>query len=70
MGAWEYLQPKLSKLIAERCPLYYLGRPRSSSPAEGWSVWHKANQKLLVAQAYDLETKNITEETILWERLG
>jgi hypothetical protein len=25
---------------------------------------------LLVAQAYDLETKNITEETILWERLG
>jgi 2-oxoglutarate dehydrogenase E1 component len=66
MGAWRFLQPHLLKLIDGRWPLYYLGRPSSSSPAEGWSVWHTVNQESLVEQAFK-EEKIVEEETIILE---
>lgn len=69
MGAWSFVQPHLTRLIDGRWPLYYLGRLPSSSPAEGWSVWHTVNQKLLVEQAYNLANKSVAEDTILWERV-
>ncbi|MBE7555909.1 MAG: 2-oxoglutarate dehydrogenase E1 component [Anaerolineales bacterium] len=69
MGAWSFAQPRLIGLIDGRWPLYYLGRLPSSSPAEGWSVWHTINQKLLVEQAYNLADKTVEEDTILWERV-
>jgi 2-oxoglutarate dehydrogenase E1 component len=69
MGAWSFAQPRLTRLVDGRWPLYYLGRLPSSSPAEGWSVWHTINQKLLVEQAYNLADKSVAEDTILWERV-
>jgi 2-oxoglutarate dehydrogenase E1 component len=53
MGAWEFMRPLLEELIADRCPLRYIGRARSSSPSEGSSTWHQLNQKALVEQAFD-----------------
>ena len=56
MGAWEFMRPLLEELIADRCPLRYIGRARSSSPSEGSAAWHQLNQKMLVEQAFDLGT--------------
>ncbi|GIK37667.1 MAG: 2-oxoglutarate dehydrogenase E1 component [Chloroflexota bacterium] len=69
MGTWSFVQPRLTRLIDGRWPLYYLGRLPSSSPAEGWSVWHTVNQKLLIEQGYNLADKSVAEDTILWERV-
>ncbi len=66
MGAWRYAQPHLLKLSNGDWPLFYLGRPQSSSPAEGWSAWHNVNQQLLIEQAYN--GKKREAETIIWER--
>jgi 2-oxoglutarate dehydrogenase E1 component len=54
MGAWQFMRPHLEELIADRCPLRYIGRARSSSPSEGSAAWHQVNQKMLVEQAFDL----------------
>ncbi len=67
MGAWSYLRPRLNLLIQGRCPLYYLGRPRSSSPAEGSSAWHAATQEKLVTLAYNLKAKLKAGEMIVFE---
>ena len=56
MGAWEFMRPLLEELIADRCPLRYIGRARSSSPSEGSAAWHQLNQKALVERAFDLES--------------
>jgi 2-oxoglutarate dehydrogenase E1 component len=56
MGAWEFMRPLLEELIAERAPLRYIGRTRSSSPSEGSSAWHQLNQRVLVEQAFDLQS--------------
>lgn len=55
MGAWRHLKPQLQKLIAGRWPLLGVARPRWSSPAEGSSAWHHANQKALVELVFKLE---------------
>lgn len=68
MGAWSYLQPRLNLLIQERYPLYYLGRPRSSSPAEGSLAWHKATQEKLVALAFDLQAELRVGEMVIFEK--
>jgi 2-oxoglutarate dehydrogenase E1 component len=67
MGAWSYLQPRLNLLMQERCPLYYLGRPRSSSPAEGSSTWHTATQEKLITLAYNLKAELKAGEMIVFE---
>lgn len=67
MGAWPFFRNRLTKLIDGRWPLIYLGRPQSSSPAEGSSAWHAVTQKVLVEQAYNLAEKDI-DDTILWEK--
>ena len=53
MGAWEFLHPLFEQLIGDRCPLRYIGRPRSSSPSEGSAAWHQLNQKVLIERAFD-----------------
>jgi 2-oxoglutarate dehydrogenase E1 component len=55
MGAWEFAQPRLLELINDRCPLYYVGRPRRASPAEGSTAWHNVNQAAIVAQVFAKE---------------
>ena len=56
MGAWEFARPLLEEMLAGRCPLRYIGRPRSASPSEGSAAWHQLNQKALVERAFDLES--------------
>jgi 2-oxoglutarate dehydrogenase E1 component len=53
MGAWEFAGPLLRRLIQGRWPLRYIGRDRSSSPAEGSSARHAHNQEAIVRQAYN-----------------
>jgi 2-oxoglutarate dehydrogenase E1 component len=57
MGAWEFVRPLVEGLLAGRCPLRYVGRPRSASPSEGSAAWHALNQRALVDLAYDLQAQ-------------
>jgi 2-oxoglutarate dehydrogenase E1 component len=52
MGAWDYLRPRLRSVIGDRWPLIYVGRPPSSSPAEGSFTWYQFNQQLLIRHAF------------------
>ena len=65
MGAWEFMRPLLQELVADRCPLRYVGRPRSSSPSEGSSAWHQLNQKALIARAFDLDSHRTGASVVL-----
>ncbi|MFO7538838.1 MAG: 2-oxoglutarate dehydrogenase E1 component [Chloroflexota bacterium] len=58
MGAWIYMQPRLTRLIADRWPLRYIGRPRRASPAEGSSAWHNRNQQAITEHAFNFETED------------
>jgi 2-oxoglutarate dehydrogenase E1 component len=53
MGAWEFVRPLLEQLIDGRWPLRYIGRVRNSSPAEGSSTWHAANQRAIIAETFE-----------------
>jgi len=53
MGAWEFMRPLISELLAGRCPLHYIGRPRSESPSEGSAARHQIHQKMLVERAFE-----------------
>jgi 2-oxoglutarate dehydrogenase E1 component len=67
MGAWEFVRPRLLELLAERCPLHYVGRPRRASPAEGSTAWHNVNQAAIIAQAFAanvLEVNAGSHETV------
>ena len=61
MAAWEFARPLLETIVDARWPLRYIGRVRNSSPSEGSSSWHAANQQAIVAQAFDAkaETKEL-----------
>jgi 2-oxoglutarate dehydrogenase E1 component len=56
MGAWEFMRPLLEELIADRCPLRYIGRARSASPSEGSLAWHQLNQRAIIERAFDLDS--------------
>ena len=56
MGAWEFVQSRLEQVTEKRWPVHYIGRPRSSSPAEGSAAWHRVNQQALIDQAYTMES--------------
>jgi len=56
MGAWEFMRPLLEELIADRCPLRYIGRARSASPSEGSLAWHQLNQRAMIERAFDLDS--------------
>jgi 2-oxoglutarate dehydrogenase E1 component len=53
MGAWEFVRPLLESLVDGRHPLRYIGRSRNSSPSEGSSAWHAANQRTIVDQVFE-----------------
>jgi 2-oxoglutarate dehydrogenase E1 component len=65
MGAWEFLRLQLARLIDGRWPLHYIGRPRSSSPAEGSAAWHTQNQEALLRNAFDLAEIRAEESVLL-----
>jgi len=56
MGAWNYLRPRLRQLAEDhRLQLHYVGRPESSSPAEGSSTLYRINQQELIEQAFKFD---------------
>jgi 2-oxoglutarate dehydrogenase E1 component len=65
MGAWEFMRLQVARLIDGRCPLTYVGRPRSSSPAEGSSAWHALNQEAILKQAFELSEIQPEEQVLL-----
>ena len=54
----EFARPLLTELIDGRVPLRYLGRPRSSSPAEGSLAAHNVTQAALIEQAFSQTVKD------------
>lgn len=61
MGAWDFIRPSLKLLLGDQLPLYYVGRPESSSPAEGSSTLYRINQKALVQLALKFEEQAHTQ---------
>ena len=64
MGAWNYLRPRLRQLTEERYPLQYVGRPESSSPAEGSSTAYRGNQQALIEQAFKFDEQARTRSVV------
>jgi 2-oxoglutarate dehydrogenase E1 component len=67
MGAWEFMRPRLREILADRSPLYYVGRPESSSPAEGSSTLYRLNQQALIQQILKVE-EQIRSQSVVVER--
>jgi 2-oxoglutarate dehydrogenase E1 component len=65
MGAWDFLRPRLRQLlIHHNLQLNYVGRPESSSPAEGSSTLYRINQQALIEQAFEFEKQTNTQSVI------
>jgi 2-oxoglutarate dehydrogenase E1 component len=58
MGAWNYLRPRLRDLLKDKLAVHYVGRPESSSPAEGSSTLYRINQQALIEQAFRFEDQS------------
>ncbi len=65
MGAWEFARPLLEKLTEGRWRLRYVGRLRSSSPAEGSLARHEHNQRAIVHQAFSPQLDLGMEDMVL-----
>jgi 2-oxoglutarate dehydrogenase E1 component len=52
MGAWAYVAPRLTALLGNRVPLYYVGRTERASPAVGAHHVYVAEQEQLVRAAF------------------
>lgn len=64
MGAWNYLRPLLRELTEGDLALHYVGRPESSSPAEGSSTLYRMNQQSLIEQAFEFEKQSQTSSVV------
>jgi len=53
MGAWEFMNYRIKKLVGPHLPVNYVGRRRSSTPAEGSKSLHYANQAMITQYAFD-----------------
>jgi 2-oxoglutarate dehydrogenase E1 component len=67
MGSWNFLRPRLRQICGSRLMLHYVGRPESSSPAEGSSTIYRRNQQALVEQAFELE-RQVHSKSVVKER--
>ena len=65
MGAWEFARPLLESIVDGRHPLRYIGRSRNSSPSEGSSSWHAANQRAIVDQVFEAKTETREMDRVL-----
>jgi 2-oxoglutarate dehydrogenase E1 component len=52
MGAWDALHWRLERLVSDKYPVHYIGRRRTSSPAEGSATLHKINQQTIIDHTY------------------
>jgi 2-oxoglutarate dehydrogenase E1 component len=64
MGAWNYVRPYLHQLVEGRFTLHYVGRPESSSPAEGSTTLYRINQQTLIEQAFDFDKQAQTSSVV------
>jgi 2-oxoglutarate dehydrogenase E1 component len=64
MGAWNYVRPYLRQMVKDRLTLHYVGRPESSSPAEGSTTLYRINQQSLVEQAFDFDKQAQTSSVV------
>ena len=64
MGAWNYVRPYLRQLVEDRFTLHYVGRPESSSPAEGSTTLYRINQQSLIEQAFDFDKQAQTTSVV------
>jgi 2-oxoglutarate dehydrogenase E1 component len=55
MGAWTYVEPRLSVLLPKRLALSYVGRPERAATAEGSSTVHAREQARILAEALNGE---------------
>jgi 2-oxoglutarate dehydrogenase E1 component len=55
MGAWQALGSRLRPMLGDQIQLNYVGRPESSSPAEGSSTLYHLNQQALIHRAYNID---------------
>lgn len=62
MGAWNFARWNIQELINGRLTLRYIGRKRSSSPAEGSATLHAARQDSIVRFALTIERPTKKEE--------
>ncbi|HEX8028475.1 MAG TPA: 2-oxoglutarate dehydrogenase E1 component [Vicinamibacterales bacterium] len=69
MGAWEFARPLLETLVDGQHPLRYIGRSRNSSPSEGSSTWHAANQRAIVDQVFDAKTETRELDRVLSKQI-
>ena len=53
MGAWNFVQPRLQKIISETCSLEYVGRKHSGTTAEGTGKAHKLEQQRIVEESFN-----------------
>jgi len=65
MGGWEFVRPEIESLIDGRWPLRYIGRSRNSSPSEGSSSWHAANQRAIVDQVFEAKAETRELDRVL-----
>ena len=65
MGAWEFARPLLESIVGGKQPLRYIGRSRNSSPSEGSSSWHAANQRAIVDQVFEAKTETRELDRVL-----
>ncbi len=68
MGVWEFVRPHLERLIQGRWRLRYIGRLRSSSPAEGSSARHALNQQEILSHAFNPQMEIGHEDMVLVKR--
>tara|TARA_B100001123_G_scaffold450905_1_gene624901 strand:- start:1041 stop:3764 length:2724 start_codon:yes stop_codon:yes gene_type:complete len=54
MGAWDFAEPKIRKLLPEDITVGYVGRQSTASTATGIQKMHLEEQKAVVEQALDL----------------
>lgn len=69
MGAWEFARPLIESIVDGRHPLRYIGRSRNSSPSEGSSAWHAANQRAIVDQVFEAKTQVREMDRVLSKRV-
>ena len=58
-------RPELEAILDGRWPLRYIGRSRNSSPSEGSSSWHAANQRAIVDQVFEAKAESREMDRVL-----
>jgi len=54
MGAWNFLRPKLYKVIKKDLSVQYVGRPESASPAVGSGKLAARQQEAIIRTAFTM----------------